>query len=93
MIKQEDNETKEQENKIIESAKEIITEKKDNGGETLKEKLNDIKDELIEKVEKGIPQVIEQNEYLEKLRADNLKQLKEELKQRGPCQKCQCIIF
>ena len=93
MIKLEDNETKEEENNIIENVKEIITEKKDNGGESLEEKIIDIKEEIKEKVEKGIPQIIETNEYFKKARLENLNEVEKDLKQRGPCQKCQCIIF
>ena len=93
MIKQEGNETKEEEYNIIEEAKEIITEKKDNGGETIEEKINDIKKEIKEPVETEIPQIIESNELIEKLRNENLKNLENELRQSGPCQKCQCIIF
>ena len=91
MIKQEDNETKEEENNINENDKEIITEKKDNGGETLEEKINDTKEEIKEK--KGIPQTIETNEFFEQKRLENLKEAEKDLRQRGPCQKCQCIIF
>ena len=91
MIKQEDNKTKEEENNIIENAKEIITEKKDNGGETLKEKVKDIKDEIKEITK--IPLIIETNEIIKNFREENLKQLQKEKRQRGPCQKCQCIIF
>ena len=93
MIKQEDNETKEEENNIIEIAEEIITEKKDNGGETLEEKIIDIKEEIKEKIEKGIPQTIETNEYFDKIRPENLNEAQKDIRQRGPCKKCQCIIF
>ena len=90
----EKNETKEKENIIIEKAKEI-SDKKDNGGETLGEKITEIKEEIKEKAETEIPQLIEtnKNELIEKLREANLKEAGKDLIQRGPCQKCQCNIY
>ena len=93
MLNKEDNETKEEENKIIENVKEIITEKKDNGGETMEEKIIDIKEEIEEKEKTEIPQIIESNEIFDKLRNGNLKESEKDVKQKGPCQKCKCIIF
>ena len=88
-MKKQDNESEEDEKNIIENVKEIIVEKKDNGGEIL-----EIKEDIKEKTETEIPQIIsESNEIIEEFRNKNLNISEKDPKQRGPCQKCQCLIF
>ena len=87
----------EEENIIIENVKEKV-DKKDNGGETLEDKITEIKEDLKEKVEdvkKEIPQTIElyKDEIVDQFREENIKKTGEDIVQKGPCQKCQCIIF
>ena len=63
--------------------------------EEQEEKIIEIKEDIKEKVETEIPQIIsnETKEIVDKIREDNLKASEKDPKQRGPCQKCQCTIF
>ena len=76
----------------IEKAKNTIIQKKENGGETIEENIEN-KIELKEQKEIEPPDYISSNKMIEKIRKENIAESSQDNRPSGPCQKCECALF
>ena len=85
----EASETNDAENNMLENTKKILfSKKKDNGGDTIEETIENSKEKM--KIE--IPQNMN-SEEINELKEKNIKESNKDSSLNGKCKNCDCILF